>query len=473
MSTELLDSAAQLDIDRTLGNFSYDVKYAFDAGTGLTHETIDYIVNAKGEPDWIREWRHKALDVFLSKPMPTHWASKDLENIVFENIRYYLAGGQKPSRSWDDVPEDMKRTFERLGIPEQERKFLAGVEAQFDSEAVYSNIKKAVGEQGVIFVGSTEGLIKHPEIFRKWFGKVISTGDNKFSALNSAVFSGGSFIYVPPGVKVKHPLQAYFRINAENFGQFERTLIIADEGSEVMYMEGCTAPKFETATLHSAVVELVAMKGAKIQYVTVQNWSPNVFNLVTKRAVAHEEAEVKWIDCNIGSRLTMKYPGVVLKGRKARGEVVSIALAGDGQHQDTGAKMIHAADETTSNIVSKSISIGEGRATYRGLVHVPKHLKGCKNNTECDALLINSTSRTDTYPAITVRGNGNSTQHEASVSQISEEQIFYMMSRGLTEAQAMSLSVNGFVNDLVRQFPMEYSVELKRLIDLEMEGSVG
>jgi Fe-S cluster assembly protein SufB len=466
-------STDTLDIDRSVGDFRYDVKYAFDAGTGLTHETIDYIVDAKGEPDWIREWRHKALDVFLSKPMPTHWASKDLENIVFDNIRYYLAGGQKPSRSWDDVPEDMKQTFERLGIPEQERKFLAGVEAQFDSEAVYSNIKAAVGEQGVIFVGSTEGLMKHPEIFRKWFGKVIPTGDNKFSALNSAVFSGGSFIYVPPGVKVKHPLQAYFRINAENFGQFERTLIIADEGSEVTYMEGCTAPKFETATLHSAVVELVAMKGAKIQYITVQNWSPNVFNLVTKRAVAHEEAEVKWIDCNIGSRLTMKYPGVVLKGRKARGEVVSIALAGDGQHQDTGAKMIHAADETTSNIVSKSISIGHGRATYRGLVHVPKHLKGCKNNTECDALLINSSSRTDTYPAITVRGTGNACQHEASVSQISEEQIFYMMSRGLTEAQAMSLSVNGFVNDLVRQFPMEYSVELKRLIDLEMEGSVG
>ncbi|EDY19333.1 FeS assembly protein SufB [Chthoniobacter flavus Ellin428] len=470
MPTEELN---QFDIDRTRGDFRYDVQYQYDAGTGLTHQTIDYIVDAKGEPDWIRDWRHKALDVFLSKPMPTHWASKDLENIVFDNIRYYLAGGQKPSRSWEDVPEDMKRTFERLGIPEQERKFLAGVEAQFDSEAVYSNIKKAVGEQGVIFVGSTDGLKNHPEIFRKWFGKVIPTGDNKFSALNSAVFSGGSFIYVPPGVKVKHPLQAYFRINAENFGQFERTLIIADEGSEVMYMEGCTAPKFETATLHSAVVELVALKGAKIQYVTVQNWSPNVFNLVTKRAIAHEEAEVKWIDCNIGSRLTMKYPGVVLKGRKARGEVISIALANDGQHQDTGAKMIHAADETTSNIVSKSISIGKGRATYRGLVHVPKHLKGCKNNTECDALLINSTARTDTYPAITVRGTGNACQHEASVSQISAEQIFYMQQRGLTEAQAMSLSVNGFVNDLVRQFPMEYSVELKRLIDLEMEGSVG
>jgi Fe-S cluster assembly protein SufB len=316
-------------------------------------------------------------------------------------------------------------------------------------------------------------LKDHPEIFKKWFGKVIPTGDNKFSALNSAVFSGGSFIYVPPGVKVSHPLQAYFRINAQNFGQFERTLIIADEGAEVTYMEGCTAPKFETATLHSAVVELVALKGAKIQYITVQNWSSNVFNLVTKRGLAHEDAEIKWIDCNIGSRLTMKYPGVIMKGRRARGEVVSIALAGDGQHQDTGAKMVHAADETTSNIISKSISLGSGRSTYRGMVHIPKHLKKCKNNTECDALLINAQSRTDTYPAITVRGQGHSVQHEASVSQINAEQIFYMQQRGLSEAAAMSLAVNGFVNDLVQQFPMEYSVELKRLIDLEMEGSVG
>ena len=464
---------ADIGIDRSAGDFSYPEAHTFDAGYGLSSKTIDYISEVKGEPEWIREFRHKGLEVFNKKAMPTHWATKDLENIVFDNIRYYLSRGQKPSRSWDDVPDDMKKTFERLGIPEQERRFLAGVEAQFDSEAAYSNIKKAVGDQGVIFMGSTEALKEHPEIFRKWFGKVIPTGDNKFSALNSAVFSGGSFIYVPPGVKVKHPLQAYFRINSENFGQFERTLIIADEGAEVMYMEGCTAPKFETATLHSAVVELVAMKGAKIQYVTVQNWSNNVFNLVTKRGVAHEDAEVKWIDCNIGSRLTMKYPGVVMKGERARGEVISIALAGNGQHQDTGAKMIHAADHTTSNVISKSISVGTGRATYRGQVLVPKHLKNCKNNTECDALLINPTSRTDTYPAITVRGEKNSMQHEASVSKVSAEQIFYMMQRGLTEGQAMSLTVNGFVNDLVRQFPMEYSVELKRLIDLEMEGSVG
>lgn len=462
-----------IEIDRDKGDFKYAETHKFDAGVGLNEGTVDYICDVKGEDDWIRDFRKRALKVFQDKPMPTHWATKDLENIDFNKIRYYLAGDQRAKKNWDDVPDEVKETFERLGIPENERKFLAGVEAQFDSEAAYSNIKEAVSKDGVIFMGSTDGLMEHPEIFKKWFGKVIPTGDNKFSALNSAVFSGGSFIYVPPGVKVSHPLQAYFRINAENFGQFERTLIIADEGSEVTYMEGCTAPKFDTATLHSAVVELVAMPGAKIEYITVQNWSSNVFNLVTKRAIAHENSVVKWIDCNIGSRLTMKYPGVILKGRKARGEVLSIALANDEQHQDTGAKMIHAADETTSNVISKSISVGKGRSTYRGQVHIPKHLKGCKNNTECDALLINSDSRTDTYPAITVRGDRNYVQHEASVSKVSAEQIFYMQQRGLSEAGAMSLSVNGFVNDLTRQFPMEYSVELKRLIELEMEGSVG
>jgi Fe-S cluster assembly protein SufB len=461
------------EIDRTKGDFFFPERHKFDAGFGLSERTIHYISDVKGDPDWVREFRLRALKVFEGKPMPTHWATRDLESIHFDEMRYYLAEGQEPKRSWEDVPDDVKQTFERLGIPEAERKFLAGVEAQYDSEAAYSNIKAAVSEQGVIFVNSGEALKSHPEIFRPWFGKVIPTGDNKFSALNSAVFSGGSFIYVPKGVKVKHPLQAYFRINSERFGQFERTLIIADEGSEVTYMEGCTAPKFETATLHSAVVELVALPGAKLQYITVQNWSSNVFNLVTKRGLAHENSQIRWIDCNIGSRLTMKYPGVVMKGRKARGEVISIALANSGQHQDTGAKMVHAADETTSNIVSKSISLGTGRATYRGLVHIPKHLRGCRNNTECDALLINNSSRTDTYPAITVRGNRHATQHEASVSQVSAEQIFYMRQRGLSEAEAMSLSVNGFINDLVREFPMEYSVELKRLIDLEMEGSVG
>lgn len=466
-------ATSTIDIDREKGNFHYDTAYNYDAGTGLNENTVRYISDVKGEDKWLLDFRLKALNIFESKALPTHWATRDLENIDFDKIRYYLATGQIPSRSWDEVPDDVKETFERLGIPEQERKFLAGVEAQFDSEAAYSNTKDALAKEGVIFIGSTEGLKEHPEIFRKWFGKVIPTGDNKFSALNSAVFSGGSFIYVPPGVKVRQPLQAYFRINAENFGQFERTLIIADEGAEVTYMEGCTAPKFETTTLHSAVVELIALKGAKIQYITVQNWSNNVFNLVTKRGMAMEEAEIKWIDCNIGSRLTMKYPAVILKGEKSRGEVLSIALANDGQHQDTGAKMIHAANETTSNIIAKSISVGTGRSSYRGFVNIPKHLKNCKNNTECDALLINSNSRTDTYPAISVRGDGNSVQHEASVSKVSAEQIFYMMQRGLSEGEAMSLSVNGFVNDLISQFPMEYSVELKRLIDMEMEGSVG
>lgn len=462
-----------INIDRDEGNFFYDTKYDFDAGIGLSESTIDYIVKVKEEDDWVRDFRMKALKIFRDKPQPTHWASKQLDTIDFDKIRYYLSKGQKASRSWDEVPQEVKETFERLGIPEKERAYLAGVEAQFDSEASYSNMKEELSKQGVIFVGPTEGLKEHGEIFKRWFGKVIPIGDNKYSALNSAVFSGGSFIYVPPGVKVKQPLQAYFRINAENFGQFERTLIIADEGAEVTYMEGCTAPKFETNTLHSAVVELVALKGAKIQYITVQNWSSNVFNLVTKRGLAMEDAEVKWIDCNIGSKLTMKYPGVVMRGEGARGEVLSIALAHDGQHQDTGAKMIHAANNTTSNIISKSISIGEGRSTYRGVVSMPKHLRNCKNNTECDALLINTNSRTDTYPAISVRGSQNTTQHEASVSKVSAEQIFYMMQRGLSEGEAMSLAVNGFVNDLIREFPMEYSVELKRLIDLEMEGSVG
>jgi len=462
-----------IKIDREKGNFHYNTDYEFDAGVGLSEEVVRYISDVKSEDDWVKEFRLKALKTFEKKKLPTHWATKDLENIDFDIIRYYLSKGQMPSRTWEEVPDDVKKTFERLGIPEQERKFLAGVEAQFDSEAAYSRMKDDLTEKGVIFVGSTEGLKEYPEIFKKWFGKVIPTSDNKFSALNSAVFSGGSFIYVPPGVKLEQPLQAYFRINAENFGQFERTLIIADEGAEITYMEGCTAPKFETSTLHSAVVELVALRGAKIQYVTVQNWSNNVFNLVTKRAMAHEESEVRWIDCNIGSRLTMKYPGVILRGRKARGEVLSIALANDGQHQDTGAKMVHTADETTSNVIAKSVSIGEGRSTYRGLVQMPGHLKHCKNNTECDALLINSDSQTDTYPAITVQGEDHSVQHEASVSKVSAEQIFYMQQRGLSEADAMSMCVNGFVNDLIREFPMEYSVELKRLIDLEMEGSVG
>lgn len=460
-------------IDRSAGDFSFAEDYSYDAGIGLSEDTVRYISKVKGEDDWILNFRLEALKKFFQKKNPTNWATKRLDELDFSKIRYYLAKGAKKQRSWEEVPSDVKQTFERLGVPEQERAFLAGVEAQFDSESAYSNMKEHLVEQGVIFVDSTEGLMKYPEIFRKYFGKVIATDDNKYSALNSAVFSGGSFIYVPKGVKVKQPLQAYFRINAESFGQFERTLIIADEGAELMYMEGCTAPRFESSTLHSAVVELVALKGAKIQYVTVQNWSDNVFNLVTKRGVAHEGGEIRWVDCNIGSGITMKYPAVVLKGEGARGEVISIALANKGQHQDTGAKMIHLADNTTSNIVSKSISISNGRASYRGMVYMPSSVKGCKNNTVCDALLINSNSRTDTYPAVVCSGEENFVQHEASVSKLSEEQIFYMRQRGLSEKDAMSLAVNGFVNDLVRQFPMEYSVELKRLIELEMEGAVG
>lgn len=461
------------NFDASKGNFSFPERHKYDAGYGLSADTIDYISDVKGEKSWIREFRHAALKRFFDMPLPTHWATKKLEELDFQKIRYYLAHGEKPVKTWEEVPDDVKRTFERLGVPEQERAFLAGVDAQYDSETAYNNMKDELRKQGVIFVNSTEGLMKHEEIFRPWFGKVVPVGDNKFSALNSAVFSGGSFIYVPKGVKLSHPLQAYFRINSESFGQFERTLIIADEGAELMYMEGCTAPQFDTSTLHSAVVELVALKGARIQYVTVQNWASNVFNLVTKRGMAMEDSEIRWIDCNIGSGLTMKYPAVVLKGRRARGEVVSIALAHDGQHQDTGAKMIHAADETTSNIVSKSISIGTGRASYRGQVSVPRHLKGCRNNTECDALLLHADSRTDTYPAITVKGNSSAVQHEATVSRISEEMLFYLQQRGISRSAAVSLAVNGFINDLVNEFPMEYSVELRRLIDLEMEDSVG
>lgn len=462
-----------LNLDRSSGDFHYAEDYTYNAGVGLNADVVRYISKVKGEEPWLLEFRLKALEQFEKMKNPTHWASKKLDELDFSKIRYYLAKGEKRRKSWDEVPEDVKMTFERLGVPEQERAFLAGVEAQFDSESAYSNMKAHLEKDGVIFVDSTEGLKKYPEIFRKYFGKIIPITDNKYSALNSAVFSGGSFIYVPKGVKVKQPLQAYFRINAESFGQFERTLIIADEGAELMYMEGCTAPRFETGTLHSAVVELVALRGAKIQYVTVQNWSDNVFNLVTKRGMAEEDAQIRWVDCNIGSGITMKYPAVVLRGERARGEVISIALANSGQHQDTGAKMIHLADGTTSNILSKSVSVSEGRASYRGLVHMSGSAKNCRNKTECDALLINSNSRTDTYPAIVCSGSTNSVQHEASVSKLDEEQIFYMRQRGLGEAEAVSLSVNGFVNDLVKEFPLEYSVELRRLIELEMEGSVG
>ncbi len=455
------------------GDFSFPEKHAFDAGYGLNEATIDYICDAKGEPDWLRDFRKRALAKFRDMPQPLHWAPQEIAALDFDQIRYYLAQGTPARKNWDDVPDDVKRTFERLGVPEQERAFLAGVDAQYDSETAYKNMREELAKKGVIFVNPTEGLSAYESIFRPWFGKVIPVGDNKYAALNHAAFSGGSFIYVPKGVKLAQPLQAYFRINSESMGQFERTLIIADEGAELMYMEGCTAPKYDTATLHSGVVELVALPGAKIQYVTVQNWATNVYNLVIQRGLAMRDAEIRWIDCNIGSGVTMKYPAVILQGERARGEVVSISIARDGQLQDTGARMIHAAPNTTSNIVAKSISIGHGRASYRGEVRVQPGATGCRNHTECDALLLHAESRTDTYPAITVHGDGAAVQHEASVSQVDEEMLFYMQQRGLTRAQAMSLAVNGFINDLVNEFPMEYSVELRRLIDMEMEDSIG
>ncbi|MDR2435873.1 MAG: Fe-S cluster assembly protein SufB [Puniceicoccales bacterium] len=454
-------------------DFSCDVNYAYDAGYGLTHATIDYISDAKGEEPWLRAFRHEALDIFFSRDLPKWFSHGDVVGMDFSKIRYYLAHSKEVRRTWDDVPGEIRETFERLGVPENERKFLAGVEAQFDSEAAYSKMKDALLERGVIFVDSSAGLGEYSHIFKRFFATVVPIADNKFSALNSAVFSGGSFIYVPAGVKVEQPLQAYFRINSENFGQFERTLIVVDKDAEVTYLEGCTAPRFDTANLHSAVVELVALPGAKIQYITVQNWSNSVYNLVTKRAVAHGGADIRWIDCNIGSRLTVKYPSIILSGEHAHGEILSIAVASTGQCQDTGAKVIHLANNTRSNVTSKSISVRDGMATYRGLIKTAPGLSGCRNKTRCDALLLSDESKTATYPTIRAIGDKNRIEHEASVFRIDGEQIFYMMQRGIREKHAVSLSVNGFINDLVREFPMEYSVELKRLIELEMENYAG
>ncbi len=442
---------------------------------GLNEDVVRALSAKKEEPEWLLEFRLKSFRAWQRMTEPA-WHNLQIQPIDYQALSYYSA--PKPKKqlaSLDEVDPEVLRTFEKLGIPLEEQKLLANVavDAVFDSVSVATTFREKLAELGIIFCSFSEAVREHPELVKQYLGSVVPYTDNFYATLNSAVFSDGSFVYIPKGLRCPMELSTYFRINEATTGQFERTLIIADEGAEVTYMEGCTAPKFETATLHSAVVELVALKGAKIQYITVQNWSNNVFNLVTKRGLAEEDAEVRWIDCNIGSRLTMKYPGVILKGRRARGEVLSIALASDGQHQDTGAKMIHAADDTTSNIIAKSISVGEGRSTYRGQVHIPRALRNCRNNTECDALLINANSRTDTYPAITVRGQRNSVQHEASVSKVSAEQIFYMRQRGLSEGEAMSLAVNGFVNDLVKEFPMEYSVELKRLIELEMEGSVG
>jgi Fe-S cluster assembly protein SufB len=440
---------------------------------GLSHEVVEAISRLKQEPDWMRAYRHQALDTFLAKPMPSWGDTAMLAEIDFAEITYYVRATEKQSTTWEEVPENVKRTFDRLGIPEAERKFLAGVTAQYESEVVYRSVKEELTKQGVIFLDMDSGLREHEEIVRRHFGTVIPAADNKFSALNSAVWSGGSFIYVPPHAEVAIPLQAYFRINAERMGQFERTLIIADEGAKVHYIEGCTAPVYSTNSLHSAVVELIAMKGARIRYTTIQNWSNNIYNLVTKRAVAHEDAVVEWVDGNIGSKLTMKYPAVILKGERAHGEVLSIAFAGPGQHQDAGAKMTHLAPNTTSKITSKSISKDSGRSTYRGLVKVRKGASGCKTSVQCDALLIGSQARTDTYPTMEIAEDDVRVEHEARVSKLGDEQLFYLRSRGLREDQARLMIVNGFIEPFVKELPMEYAVELNRLIELEMEGSVG
>ena len=454
----------------------YDFKdstdlYFYTGKKGLSRETVEEISKIKNEPQWMLDFRLRSYDIFMNKPMPV-WGG-DLSKIDFQNIYYYTKASEKQSKSWDDVPESVRKTFDKLGIPEAEKKFLAGVGAQYESETVYHNLREDLSKQGVIFCDTDTAVKEHPDLLRKYFGKVIPPEDNKFAALNSAVWSGGSFIYVPPNVKVDLPLQAYFRINAENIGQFERTLIIADEGSEVHYIEGCTAPVYTTESLHSAVVELIAKKGAKIRYTTIQNWSKDVYNLVTKRAYAYENARVEWVDGNLGSKLTMKYPGVYMLGRNAHAEVISIAFAGSDQHQDAGAKAVHLAPDTTSRITSKSVSKQSGRTTYRGLLHVAKGATNVKSNVRCDALLLDETARTDTYPYVEVNEDDATISHEASVGKIGEDQIFYLMSRGFSESDALSLIVGGFIEPFTKELPMEYAVELNRLVKLEMEGSVG
>jgi Fe-S cluster assembly protein SufB len=425
----------------------------------------------KNEPEWMLEFRLKALESFLEKPTPT-WGG-DLSGMDYDDIYYYIRPMENQGRSWDDVPDDIKNTFEKLGIPQAERESLAGVGAQYESEVVYHSLKKELEEQGVIFLDMDSGLREHEDIVEEYFGTIIPPDDNKFAALNSAVWSGGSFVYIPPGVSVDIPLQAYFRINAENMGQFERTLIIADEDSYVHYIEGCTAPTYTSNSLHSAVVELIAKPGARIRYSTIQNWSHNTYNLVTKRGVAYENATIEWVDGNLGSKLTMKYPAVYLMGEGARGEILSVAYAGDGQHQDAGGKVVHAAPNTSSLITSKSISKGTGRSTYRGLLKVHEGCHDSKSRVECDALLLDENARTDTYPYIEIEEKKVNTEHEATVSKVGEDQLFYLMSRGLSEEEAIAMVVNGFIEPIAKELPLEYAIELNRLIQLEMEGSVG
>ena len=470
--TEVKNPALDLNDEYKYG-FSDPEKAVFKAEKGINHDVVDQISQMKSEPEWMREFRHDALDVFESKPMP-NWGNTGLLNdIDFDNIYYYLKPVEKQGNTWDEVPEDIKNTFDRLGIPEAERKFLAGVSAQYESEVVYHSMQEELEKQGVIFLDMDSGLREYEEIVKEYWATIIPPSDNKFAALNSAVWSGGSFVYIPKGVEVDIPLQAYFRINAQNMGQFERTLIIADEGSRVHYIEGCTAPTYAADSLHSAVVELVALPGSHLRYTTIQNWSKNVYNLVTKRAVAHENSTVEWVDGNLGSKLTMKFPCVYLVGEKAHGEILSIAFSNEGQHQDAGAKIYHAAPNTTSRITSKSISKGGGRASYRGMVKVYPDAIGSKVHVECDALLMDKESRSDTYPTMEIAEEQVQVEHEARVSKVGDEQLFYLMSRGLTEEEALVMVVNGFIEPFVKELPMEYAVELNRLIQLEMEGSVG
>ncbi len=460
-----------VDLSRYKLGWSDEEDYVFKPKKGLNEEILQEMSWLKGEPRWMLDFRLKSLQRFRRRPMPS-WGG-DLSGIDFDDIYYYIKPTEGLSDDWEDVPDAIKDTYEKLGIPQAERKYLAGVTAQYESEVVYHRNREDLEAQGVLFSDMDTALREHPEIVKKYFGKIIPPNDNKFSSLNSAAWSGGSFIYVPPGVEVEMPLQAYFRINAENMGQFERTLIIADEGSKVHYIEGCSAPTYTSDSLHSAVVEIIVKPSARVTYTTIQNWSDNVYNLVTKRAWVEAEGHMEWIDGNIGSRLTMKYPAVILAGPKASGEVLSVAYAGPGQHQDTGAKMTHIAPETTSKIVSKSISKGGGRSSYRGLIRIEEGANGCKSHVQCDALILDDDSISDTYPYMEVGPGDAVVGHEATVSKVADEQLFYLRSRGLTEEQAMGMIVNGFIEPVTRTLPMEYAVEWSRLIELQMEGSVG
>jgi Fe-S cluster assembly protein SufB len=459
------------DYEEKFGFHDPETGYAYKAPKGLTRQIVEQISDYKDEPQWMRDFRLKALDHFESRPTP-NWGG-DLEQIDFDDIHYFVRASDRAERDWDDVPEDIKNTFDRLGIPEAERKFLAGVGAQYESEVVYHQVNEQLEKQGVIFLDMDTALREHEELVREYWATIIPANDNKLAALNSAVWSGGSFVYVPKGVKVEMPLQAYFRINTENMGQFERTLIIAEEDSDIHYIEGCTAPVYSTDSLHSAVVEIICKPGSRVRYTTVQNWSQNVYNLVTKRAVAQEGATMEWVDCNLGSKLTMKYPSIYLTGERAHGEVLSIAFAGNGQHQDAGAKIVHAAPKTTSSIFSKSISKDGGRSTYRGLLEVADGASETRSKVVCDALLLDEDSRSDTYPTIRIDENDADIGHEATVSKVGDDMLFYLQSRGLSEEEASKMIVNGFIEPVTKELPMEYAVELNRLIELQMEGSIG